>query len=345
VDDDSTPLRPVRPPQPGPDPAWHELRLPFVSPLPLDGLITFFDLRAIPGVEEVVDGRYVRSVRLPGGIGVVAVDGVAGTDGGDDPVVTARLRVAAPPVARPAAAGPEGVGSHARPGADLDVVGSHPGSGAGDLDAAVAACRRAFDLDADPVAVDSVLGADPLLAPLVAAAPGRRAPGHVDAAELAIRAVLGQQVSLLAARRLAGRLAELCGDPLPAPVGGVTTAFPTPEAIAEADLDRIGMPGSRRTTLRTLAQRLADGAIDLGSGADRDEVERRLLEIRGIGPWTASYVRMRGLGDRDVLLATDLGVRHALDRLGAGGIDPTELAGRWSPWGSYAVQHLWASLA
>lgn len=332
MDDDTTPHRPVRPTQTGPDPAWHELRLPFLSPLPLDGLITFFGLRAIPGVEEVVDGRYVRSVRLPGGIGVVAVDGSAGRDGGDDPVVTARVRVAAPPVARPAAAGP-------------DVVGSYAGPGAGDLDAAAAACRRAFDLDADPMAVDSVLGADPLLAPLVAAAPGRRAPGHVDAAELAIRAVLGQQVSLLAARRLAGRLAELCGDPLPAPVGGVTTAFPTPEAIAEADLDRIGMPGSRRTTLRTLAQRLADGTIDLGSGADRDEVERRLLEVRGIGPWTASYVRMRGLGDRDVLLATDLGVRHALDRLGAGGIDPTELAGRWSPWASYAVQHLWASLA
>jgi AraC family transcriptional regulator of adaptative response / DNA-3-methyladenine glycosylase II len=327
VDDDSTPHGATGPSQPGPDPAWRAVRLPFRPPLPLDGLITFFGLRAIPGVEDVVEGRYVRSVRLPGGIGIVAVDGVAGTDGGDDPVVTARVRVAAPPVAGPA------------------VAGSGAGSSARDLDAAVAACRRAFDLDADPVAVDAGLGADPLLAPLVAAAPGRRAPGHVDAAELAMRAVLGQQVSLLAARRLAGRLAELCGDPLATPVGAVTTVFPTPAAIADADLDRIGMPGSRRATLRTLAQRLADRDIDLASGADPDEVERRLLEIRGIGPWTASYVRMRGLGDRDVLLATDLGVRHALDRLGAGGIDPADLARRWSPWASYAVQHLWASLA
>jgi AraC family transcriptional regulator of adaptative response / DNA-3-methyladenine glycosylase II len=217
--------------------------------------------------------------------------------------------------------------------------------GPDDLDAAVAACRRALDLDAEPAVVDAALSADPLLAPLVAAAPGRRAPGHVDAAELAVRAVLGQQVSLTAARRLAGHLAALCGEPLREPVGEVTTVFPTPAAIADADLDRIGMPGSRRATLRALARRLADGTIALGPGADADEVERRLLEIRGIGPWTAAYVRMRGLGDRDVALTTDLGVRRALDRLGAGSIDPAALARRWSPWGSYAVQHLWASLA
>ena len=297
------------------------MRLPFRPPLALDELVAFFGLRAIPGVEEVVDGRYARSVRLPGGVGVVSVtthgDGRAGRDGhdigdGDGPGVVARVRV----------------------------------DSADDLDHVVAACRRALDLDADPATIDAALGADPLLAPLVAAAPGRRAPGHVDAAELAVRAVLGQQVSLLAARRLAGRLAELCGDPLPEPVGNVTTAFPTPAAIAEADLDRIGMPGTRRETLRTLARGLADGDIRLAPGVDPDEAERRLLEIRGIGPWTAAYIRMRGLGDPDVLLTTDLGVRHALARLGVD--EPAAVAGfarRWSPWGSYAVQHLWASLA
>jgi AraC family transcriptional regulator of adaptative response / DNA-3-methyladenine glycosylase II len=296
------------------------VRLPFQPPLALDDLIAFFGLRAIPGVEDVVDGRYARSVRLPGGVAIVSVatdsgdrSGGGGRDTGDadGPGVVARVRV----------------------------------DSADDLDHAVAACRRALDLDADPTVIDAALGADPLLAPLVAAAPGRRAPGHVDAAELAVRAVLGQQVSLLAARRLAGLLAELCGDPLPEPVGNVTTAFPTPAAIAEADLDRIGMPGTRRETLRTLARSLADGDIRLTPDADPDEAERRLLEIRGIGPWTAAYIRMRGLGDRDVLLATDLGVRHALARLGVD--QPAAiavLARRWSPWGSYAVQHLWASL-
>ena len=301
------------------------MQLPFRPPLPLDGLVGFFGLRAIPGVEEVVDGRYVRSVRLPGGVGVVAVDGVTDASGGD-------ARIAAW-VRLPA-------GGAARPG----DVGPRAGT-PGDVDTAAAAVRRALDLDCDPAVVDAALGVDPLLAPLVAATPGRRAPGHVDGAELAVRAVLGQQVSLPAARRLAGHLAALCGDPLTHPVGGVTTAFPSPAAIAEADLDRIGMPGTRRATLRTLARRLADGDISLGPDADADEVERRLLEIRGIGPWTAAYVRMRGLGDPDVLLATDLGVRRALDRLGAGGVDAAALARRWSPWGSYAVQHLWASLA
>lgn len=316
-----------------PGPTWRQVRLPFRPPLPLAGLITFFGLRAIPGVEEVVDGRYVRSVRLPGGVGVVAVDGVADTDGGDS-FVAARIRLSTRGPTRGRTR------SAARPGTEDPLPGEPV-----DLEAGVAAVRRALDLDCDPATVDAALGADPLLAPLVAATPGRRAPGHVDGGELAVRAVLGQQVSLSAARRLAGHLAALCGDPLPHPVGGVTTAFPTPAAIAEADLDRIGTPGTRRTTLRTLARRLADGDISLGPEADPDEVERRLLEIRGIGPWTAAYVRMRGLGDHDVLLTTDLGVRHALERLGAGGVEPASLTRRWSPWGSYAVQHLWASLA
>jgi AraC family transcriptional regulator of adaptative response / DNA-3-methyladenine glycosylase II len=154
--------------------------------------------------------------------------------------------------------------------------------------------------------------------------------------------VLGQQVSLQAARHLAARLAARCGGPLDQPVPGLAVAFPSPGAIAEADLERLGMPGTRRATVRSLARALADGEISLAPDADRDEAERRLLEIRGIGPWTAAYIRMRGLCDPDVILATDLGVRHALTRLG---VDATsDLAGRWRPWGSYAVQHLWASL-
>jgi AraC family transcriptional regulator, regulatory protein of adaptative response / DNA-3-methyladenine glycosylase II len=303
---------------------WDNVRLPYRAPLALAALIGFLADRAVPGVEHVVGGQYRRVLRLPGGLGLMALaadDGAGGpgdrtTAAGDDALaagderwIACRLR--------------------------LDDPGDRP--------VAVAACRRLLDLDADPVAVDAALGADPLLAPLVAATPGRRAPGHVDAAELAVRAVLGQQVSLVAARRLAGRLAALCGEPLTDPVGDLTTAFPSPAAIAEADLDQIGMPEARRTTVRTLARALADGEISLEPGVDADEAERALLGIRGIGPWTAAYIRMRGLADRDVFLATDLGVRHGLAALGTA--DAATVDERWRPWRSYAVQHLWASLA
>jgi AraC family transcriptional regulator of adaptative response / DNA-3-methyladenine glycosylase II len=203
--------------------------------------------------------------------------------------------------------------------------------------------RRLLDLDADPRAVDGALVADPLLGPLVAAAPGRRAPAHPDAGELAVRAVLGQQVSLVAARRLAGQVVALAGEPLDRPVGDVTAVFPSPAALAEADLGRIGMPGSRRATVRTVAAALAAGDLDLGPGADPDEAERGLLALRGIGPWTASYIRMRGLGDPDVFLSGDAGVRRALEVLGLA--DGPAAGDRWRPWRSYAVHHLWAGLA
>jgi AraC family transcriptional regulator of adaptative response / DNA-3-methyladenine glycosylase II len=318
-----------------------ELRLPYRPPLAIGALIGFLAARAVPGVEQVVGSEYQRVLRLPGGPAVVALraedagaaprrDGDRGADAGGSPD---RERSAA-------SGGPPGHG---------DAGGSAPlircwlrRADPRDEAQAVGACRRLLDLDADPGAVDGALGDDPALAPLVAATPGRRAPGHVDAGELAIRAVLGQQVSLAAARGLAARLAELCGEPLPAPAGTLTRAFPSPAAIAEADLDHIGMPGARRATLRALATALADGTIDLAPGAPADEAEARLLELRGVGPWTASYIRMRGLGDPDVLLDTDLGVRHALTRLGLAGCD--DLAGRWRPWSSYAVHHLWASL-
>jgi AraC family transcriptional regulator of adaptative response / DNA-3-methyladenine glycosylase II len=297
---------------PGGTTGWVQLGLPYRAPLPLHTLIEFLDRRAVPGVERVAGGTYHRVLRLPGGPGIVA------------------LGPADPPAAAPDASG--------------SVACRLRLADPGDRAAAVAACRRLLDLDADPAAVDGALGRDPLLASLVAATPGRRAPGHVDADELAVRAVLGQQVSLKAARHLAGRLAALCGEPLGEPVHGLTVAFPAPAAIAEADLDQLGMPGTRRATVRALARALGDGTISLAPGADPDEAERKLLDIRGIGPWTAAYIRMRALGDPDVLLITDLGVRHALTRLG---VDPAsdDLPGRWSPWGSYAVAHLWASLA
>ena len=216
-----------------------------------------------------------------------------------------------------------------------------------DVNVAVQRCRRMLDLDADPVAIDDQLGADPLLGPLVAASPGRRSPAHVDGNELAVRGVIGQQISVAGARTLTGRLVEAYGKPLAAPVGGVTHAFPRAEVLADVDPRHLPMPDGRKRALRGLCAALADGSIAIDPGVDRSELERRLLALPGIGPWTAGYIAMRALGDPDVFLPTDLGVRHAVERLGADGTPRAlaALAERWRPWRSYALHHLWASLS
>jgi AraC family transcriptional regulator of adaptative response / DNA-3-methyladenine glycosylase II len=216
-----------------------------------------------------------------------------------------------------------------------------------DLTAAVQRCRRLLDLDADPVAVDAELGRDPLLAPLVRGAPGVRSPGAVCGSELAIRAVLGQQVSVAAARTLAGRLVADVGEPLLTPSGALTHLFPAPGVLSELDPGRLAMPQSRRATLRRLAAALADGSVVIDPGAERGELAARLTSLTGIGPWTASYIAMRGLGDPDVFLPTDVGVRRALERLGAPS-DPTAVSAQalaWRPWRSYALHHLWGALS
>jgi AraC family transcriptional regulator of adaptative response / DNA-3-methyladenine glycosylase II len=215
-----------------------------------------------------------------------------------------------------------------------------------DLASAVQRSRRLMDLDADPVAVADLLEADALLSSLVAKSPGRRSPGHVDGAELAIRAVLGQQVSVVAARTHTARLVRAAGAELAQPDGGLTHLFPDADAVARADAAALAMPGSRRRTLRMLAGHLADGTITIDAGADRSEVEAQLTALPGIGPWTAAYIALRGLGDPDVFLPSDLGVRRALERLGMPA-DPASVARRaqaWRPWRSYALHHLWASL-
>jgi AraC family transcriptional regulator of adaptative response / DNA-3-methyladenine glycosylase II len=200
--------------------------------------------------------------------------------------------------------------------------------------------RALFDLDADPDAVDRALGADPHLAPLVAARPGLRSPGHVDPHELAVRAVLGQQVTVAAARTLAGRLTARYGEPLPAPSGGLTGLFPTAAALAEADDEDLAMPGARKRALRGMCAALASGAVDLSPGVDREQAAAALLALPGIGPWTVSYVRMRALGDPDAYLPTDIGVRHGLSAVGAPDTPDTTA---WRPWRSYAVHHLWVA--
>jgi AraC family transcriptional regulator, regulatory protein of adaptative response / DNA-3-methyladenine glycosylase II len=212
-----------------------------------------------------------------------------------------------------------------------------------DADAAAQACRRLLDLDAEPAAVAQRLGGDGLLAPLVAAAPGLRVPGAVDGAELAVRAVLGQQVSVAAARTAAGRLAASHGERVAHPRGGVVALFPSAATLAGLEPARLAMPRARAEALVGLCRALADGDVRLDPGADRGEALRDLLDLPGIGPWTAGYVAMRALGDPDVFLVEDLGVRHALARLG-GPSDPREaraLAAAWAPWRSYASQYLW----
>jgi len=281
------------------------LRLARRAPFAWPDLLRFLALRAVPGVEEVVDGVYRRSLRLPHGPAIVEL-----ADDGE--AVRCALALADPR----------------------------------DLGPAVARCRRLLDLDADPVAVADTLGRDPLLADLVRAVPGRRSPGAVDGAELAVRAVLGQGITVAAARTLAARLVAAHGTPLAAPRGGITHLFPAPAGLAAVDPATLPGPATRRAALHGLAEALAAGDLRLDTGADRMDAARRLRAIRGIGPWTVAYVAMRAHADPDVFLPGDVALRHAVTRRGAPG-DPramAALAARWRPWRSYAVHHLWASL-
>ncbi|MFB7273264.1 AlkA N-terminal domain-containing protein [Streptomyces sp. NPDC056244] len=214
-----------------------------------------------------------------------------------------------------------------------------------DLTLAISSCRRMLDLDADPVAVDEQLRADPQLAPLVDKAPGRRVPRTVDAAEFAVRAVLGQQVSTAAARTHAARLVTAHGVPVDDPEGGLTHLFPAPEALAGLDPEALALPRTRRTTLTTLVAALADGSLRLGTDSDWERAREQLTALPGFGPWTVEAIAMRALGDPDAFLPTDLGVRRAAGRLGLPSTPAalTKRAADWRPWRAYAVQYLWAT--
>jgi len=308
-------------------PGLIRLRLAYRPPIDIGRMLRFLAARAIPGVESVTGGTYRRTINLPNGIGMAV------------------LRPAAEPEARYV-------------DCELQLEDLR------DLAPAVQRCRRLLDLDADPAAVTAVLSRSEILRPAVQACPGRRVPGHVDGEELAIRAVLGQQVSVAAARRLGARLTAAYGKPLgspvavppgtaesagaaeapPGPAMPLTHCFPAAETLAEADPASLPMPRARARALVGLATALASGTLRLDPGASRDDAEARLLALPGVGPWTAGCIRMRALSDPDAFLPTDAGVRHGLAALGVGS-DPASAARHaegWRPWRSYALQHLWA---
>jgi AraC family transcriptional regulator of adaptative response / DNA-3-methyladenine glycosylase II len=212
-----------------------------------------------------------------------------------------------------------------------------------DMGPALQRCRRLADLDADPAGVAEILGDDPIIGPSLRTSPGLRVAGSVDGAEQAVRAVLGQQISVAAARTLAGQLAAAADDRIALDDNDVWLLFPSPAAVAEA-VDGLGMPRRRRETIRRLATALASGAIALDEGCDPRDAVRALQAIPGIGPWTTGYIGMRALADPDAYPVGDAGVRHALARHGLSGrrLEEAAIAERWRPWRAYAVAHLWS---
>ena len=212
-----------------------------------------------------------------------------------------------------------------------------------DLPAAVARCRSLLDLDADPEHIAESLGRDEALRPALGRHPGLRVPGTVDGTELLTRAVLGQQVSVSAARTLAGRLVALAGTPLRTASGSVTHVFPSAEAIAGSDLESAGLTAQRAETLRAAARAVADGLLVLDAAAERPRTRERLLGLRGIGPWTVEYVAMRALRDPDAFPASDLVLRRRAEALDLARSTSELLAraDRWRPWRAYAAQLLW----
>ncbi|MFF4211623.1 AlkA N-terminal domain-containing protein [Streptomyces sp. NPDC001796] len=291
------------------------LRLPFRAPLNPDNLFGHLAATAVPGVEEWLP----RSLNGEGGPPVGAYRR------------TLRL--------------PYGHGIVALTPRPDHIACRLSLSDMRDLAVAISRCRRMLDLDADPVAVDDQLRTDPVLAPLVDKAPGRRVPRTVDEAEFAVRAVLGQQVSTAAARTHAARLVTAHGEAVEDPEGGLTHLFPAPEALAALDPESLAMPRTRRTTFTTLVRQLAEGSIHLGVESDWEDTRARLLALPGFGPWTVDVIAMRALGDPDAFLPTDLGIRRAAQELGLPSTPAalTARAAAWRPWRAYAVQYLWAT--
>jgi AraC family transcriptional regulator of adaptative response / DNA-3-methyladenine glycosylase II len=286
------------------------MRLAVRTPYAGAALLGFLATRAIPGVEAAGDGWYARTLALPHGTGTV------------------RLEIPDAP----------------EPGQTAFVAATFTLEDLRDTAAATERVRRLLDADCDPVAVADAFAGDPVIGPLVRALPGLRVPGHVNGDEVAVRAVLGQQVSVAGARTVAARLTLAHGRPLARPVDGLTHLFPDAATLAGLAPEDLPMPRSRGRALIALCAALAGGDLALDRGPDRDDVRVRLLAIPGIGPWTADYVALRALGHPDVFLPTDVGIRDALTGLGHDPARAAALAEGWRPWRSYAQLYLWQTL-
>ncbi len=212
-----------------------------------------------------------------------------------------------------------------------------------DLTTAIARCRRLLDLDADPEAVDDALGADPVLRELVAKHRGIRIRRTTDEHETAVRVVLGQQVSLGAARTHTARLVAACGTPIADPAGGLTHLFPSLDELGSFDVTTLRIPAARQRTLANVIAALADGSVVLDAGADWTRARAQLLALPGVGPWTAEMIAMRGLGDPDAFPATDIGVLAGARAAGLAGDVAAYAHDHWRPWRAYAVHYLWAA--
>ncbi len=280
------------------------LTLPHTRPYDWSSLLAFLAARAVPGVEAVADGAYRRTVALGGATGTIEVRPAPGGGSLRATLRLSRITALAPAVER---------------------------------------LRRLFDLDADSAAIDVHLALDPVLAPRIAARPGLRVPGAWDPFELAVRAILGQQVSVAAARTLAARLVARRGAPLPGGSPALARLFPAPEALAEGDLGGLGLTGARIAAVQGLARAVIEEPALLAPAGDLEATVARLSALHGVGRWTAQYVAMRGLGEPDAFPDGDLGLLRAIEAGGARSA-PAALRARseaWRPWRAYAALHLW----
>lgn len=280
------------------------IELPFVGPMDWDALLEFFQARAIENVERCESGAYVRATGLEAPSGIVTVQ-----QRPDHQAVTV-------------------ICSNVDPGFEALIA---------------ARVRRMFDTDADIAAIETALGSNPHLRDVCSRMPGMRVAGAWDSFELIVRAVLGQQVTVSAARTLASRLCNRFGASLTA-AAIPNRLFPAPEYLVDADVATIGMPRKRAETIRGLAQAVVEKRVDLDS--DPDSLERQLLELPGIGKWTVAYVRMRACKDPDAFPVGDIALLRAAQRLGiAADFKALEkAAGAWRPWRAYATVRLWRSL-
>ena len=285
------------------------VRLPYKPPYDWDAMVRFLSDRAIPGVERVEPRRYARTLTVDGQRGVVIV-----TPRKDD-ALSAEIRFA-----------------------DMRS-----------LPAVIARIRRVFDLSADPSLIGAHLSQDPVLARLVAARPGLRAPGAWDGFELAVRAILGQQITVTAARGLAAKLVQTYGEPIDDPAAaefGLSRVFPSPQRLVGEDIAALGMPRARGAALEGLARTVAQDPSIFAPRSDLDSAIAALKALPGVGEWTAQYIALRELREPDAFPQADIGLMRAM--ADEAGVRPTadQLLARsqaWRPWRAYAAQHLWAA--